>query len=73
MITAVSIGDSLQQAFDSFFAFLPNILAFLAILLVGYVVAKLVKAIVRKGLEKIGVDHKLQESDPSQYVDRVLP
>ncbi|HEV2075882.1 MAG TPA: hypothetical protein VGR10_06555 [Thermoleophilaceae bacterium] len=73
MITAVSIGDSLQRAFDSFFAFLPNLLAFLAILLVGYVVAKLVKAIVRKGLEKIGVDQKLQESDASQYVDRALP
>lgn len=70
---AVSIGNSLQQSFNAFFAFLPNIIAFLVILLVGFVVAKLVKAIVTKALEKLGVDSKLQESDASQYVERVLP
>jgi hypothetical protein len=67
------VGDSLQQGFDQFFAFLPNILAFLVILLVGYFVARIVKAIVTKALEKLGVDRKLGESDASQYVERVMP
>ena len=70
---AVDVGDSLQQGFDQFFAFLPNLLAFLVILVVGYFVAKIVKAIVAKALDKLGVDKKLNESDARQYVDRVMP
>ncbi len=35
MVFAVDVGDSLQQGFDQFFAFLPNLLAFLAILAIG--------------------------------------
>ncbi|MBA2764611.1 MAG: mechanosensitive ion channel [Thermoleophilaceae bacterium] len=73
MVFAVDIGGSLQEGFDKFFAFLPNLLAFLVILLVGFIVARLVKAIVTKALEKLGVDQKLQESDASQYVERVMP
>ena len=56
LIPAVSIGDSLQQGFDAFFAFLPNLLAFVVILVIGYFVAKLVKAAVTKGLQKLGMD-----------------
>ena len=43
LFPAVSIGDSLQQGFDAFFAFLPNLLAFIVIVVVGYFVAKLIK------------------------------
>jgi small-conductance mechanosensitive channel len=69
----VDIGDSFQNATDSFFAFLPNLLGFLIILLVGFIVAKVVAAVVRKVLEKVGVDRRLRESDASSYVDRVMP
>ena len=37
----MDIGDSFQEATDGFFAFLPNLLGFLVILLVGFIVAKL--------------------------------
>jgi Conserved TM helix len=70
---AVSIGDSLQQGFDAFFAFLPNLLAFLVILVVGYFVAKLIRAAVAKGLEKLGMDRALHDSDAGKYVERVSP
>jgi len=33
---AVDVSDSLQQALDSFFGFLPNLLGFLVILLIGW-------------------------------------
>jgi len=69
----VDIGDSFQNATDSFFAFLPNLLGFLIILLVGFIVAKVVAAAVRKVLEKVGVDRRLRESDANSYVDRVMP
>jgi small-conductance mechanosensitive channel len=73
LIPAVSIGDSLQQGFDAFFAFLPNLLAFVVILVIGYFVARLVKAAVTKGLQKLGMDRALRESDAGQYVERVTP
>jgi hypothetical protein len=73
MLFAVDIGGSLQEGFDQFFAFLPNLLAFLVILVVGYFVAKVIKAIISKALEKLGVDRRLNESSARQYVDRVMP
>jgi hypothetical protein len=73
MLLAVDIGGSLQEGFDQFFAFLPNLLAFLVILIVGYFVAKVIKAIISKALEKLGVDRRLNESSARQYVDRVMP
>ena len=65
----MDIGDSFQNATDSFFSFLPNLLAFLMILLVGFIVAKIVSAVVRKVLEKVGLDRRVHESDASRYVD----
>ena len=72
-MAAVEISDSIQQALDAFFGFLPNLLAFLVILVVGYIIAKVVSKLVQKVAEKAGLDKALHESDAKQYVDRVLP
>ena len=72
-MAAVKVVDSLQQGLDAFFAFLPNLLAFLVILVIGFIVARLVSAVVRKALEKVGLDKALHQSDAKQYVDRVSP
>jgi small-conductance mechanosensitive channel len=72
-VLAVDLGASFQQALDRFFGFLPNLVAFLVILIVGFIVAKIVQAVARKGLEKLGVDRRVQESDSHSYVERVLP
>jgi hypothetical protein len=40
---------------------------------VGYVVARLVKAVVSKLLEKVGLDRALHRSEAGQYVERVSP
>lgn len=69
----MNLGDSFQNATDSFFEFLPNILGFLVILLVGFVVAKLAQAITRKVLQKMGVDDKLRQSDANKHIERVMP
>ena len=69
----MNLGDSFQNATDSFFEFLPNLLGFLVILLVGFVVAKLAQGIARKVLQKTGMDDKLRQSDASKYIDRVMP
>lgn len=72
-IAQVRIGDSVQTGLDAFFGFVPQLIAFLVILIIGFFVARILKALVRKGLEKLGVDSKLDESDARQYVDRVMP
>jgi hypothetical protein len=69
----VEVGNSVQQALDSFFGFLPNILGFLVIMFVGYIIAKVVKKAVTAILEKVGVDKALHKSDAGQYVERVSP
>ena len=39
LMAAVEISDSVQQGLDAFFGFLPNLLAFLVILAVGFLYA----------------------------------
>ena len=72
-LAAVKIGDSLQQALNSFFGFLPNLLGFLVILLVGYIVARIVKGILTKVLDKVGLDRALHSGQTGQYVEKVSP
>lgn len=69
----MDIENSLQTGFDRFFAFLPNLLGFLVLLVVGYIVAKIIQVVVSKALEKVGVDRALHNSQGGQMVDRVLP
>jgi len=73
MFAAVEISESVQGALDSFFEFLPNLLGFLVILIVGYFIAKALKAIVGKALEAVGFDRALSDSDAGEYVAKVSP
>src|SRR3954466_11184884 len=72
-LAAVTIGDSVQQALNSFFGFVPNILGFLVILLIGFIIAKVAKKAIAALLQKIGLDRALHQSDAGQYVERVSP
>jgi Conserved TM helix len=72
-LAAVKIVDSLQQGLDAFIGFLPNLIGFLAILIVGFIIARVVKGIVGKGLEKLGVDRALHSGQMGQYVEKVSP
>jgi hypothetical protein len=72
-LAAVHVGDSLQEALDSFFGFLPNILGFLVILLIGYIIAKVARKAIAALLQKVGLDKALHDSDAGQYVERVSP
>jgi hypothetical protein len=72
-LAAVKIADSLQQGFDSFFGFLPNLLGFVVILVVGYIVARVVKGVVVKLLQKAGLDKALHSGHTGQYVEQVSP
>ena len=72
-IAAVELGDSVQQGLDSFFNFLPNLIAFLVILVIGFLIARVLGGVARKAFEKLGLDKALHDSDAGQYVERVSP
>jgi len=73
LFASVQIADSIQQGLDSLLGFIPNIIGFLVILVIGYFIAKLVKGIVARLLEKVGLDRTLHHSDAGKYVEKVSP
>ena len=69
----MNIDDSLQQAADSFFGFLPNLLGCLVLLLIGFIIAKVVAGLVRKGTESAGLDRRMAETDTGRTVENMMP
>ena len=69
----MDIGQTLEDGLSEIVAFLPNLIAFLLLLLVGFVVGKVVAGIVRKALEKTNVDSHVRSSDANKYVEKVMP
>jgi len=73
MVASVHVASSLQRALDGLLGFLPNLLGFLIILVVGYFIARLVKGILTKALEKVGVDKALHSGPAGPHVARLSP
>ncbi len=60
----------LQGALSTFFSYLPQLVAALVILIVGYIVAKILQAVVRRVLQGIGFEGYLERGGIKQYFDR---
>jgi hypothetical protein len=73
VFSAVDIGASLQQGLDAFFGFVPQLLGFLLVLLIGYIVARIVKGVLTRVLEKVGTDRALHSGSTGSYVNKVAP
>jgi hypothetical protein len=72
-IGAVEIGDSLQRGLDELVAFLPRLVGFLIILLIGWLIARAVKALLVKALQGVGLDRAMTEGSAGPYVARAMP
>lgn len=70
---AVDLGNSLQQTFDAIFAFLPNLVGFLLILLVGWIVARILRTVVRKAMDAAHADRRVGDSPAGPHVARISP
>ncbi len=68
---AVSIGDSVQQTLDSIFGFIPNLIGALVLLFVGYVIARVLKGVVTKVLDRVGLDAALRKSPAGPQIERL--
>ena len=60
----------LQDALSTFFNYLPQLVAAIIILIVGYIVAKILQAIVRRVLQSIGFEGYLERGGIKQFFDR---
>ena len=65
------IGESVQHGFSVFFGWVPALLGALAILLIGYVVAKVVAGLVSRVGRRAGLDRALHGGPGGTYVSRV--
>ena len=72
-VAGVSIGTSLQQALNGLLGFIPNLIGFLVILIVGFIIARLVKGVITKVLQKAKLDHALHSGQSGQYVEKISP
>ncbi|MBA3413299.1 MAG: hypothetical protein H0T09_06370 [Actinobacteria bacterium] len=58
------VGDSFQRAMDEFFTWVLSLLGALAILIIGYIVAKIVAGLVRRGVSGAGADRAVTRPAP---------
>jgi hypothetical protein len=71
VLADLNITDSIQRAFTVFFQWLPSMLAALAILVIGYIVAKVVANLVGRVLHRAGLDRLLHTSPGGNFVQRL--
>ncbi len=71
--TAAAVTDSLLTGLNEIVAFLPNLIAFLVIVIVGYIVAAIVKKIITSLLSRLGVDKRLTQGPGGPYIEQASP
>lgn len=66
----MDISQSFQNALDAVVAFIPRALAFLAILVIGYIVARILRTVAVKLLSKVGFDRVAERGGLRKYTGR---
>src|SRR3954462_15545175 len=70
---AASIGSSVRNAFVVFFAWLPHVIGAIAVLIIGYFVAKLVARLVASALGRAGLDQRMHKGLGGTAIERAVP
>ena len=65
-----AVIQSLQQGLSAFFSYIPQLIGAIIILIVGYVVAKLLQAVVSRLLGAIGFEHWMERGGIRQFFER---
>jgi hypothetical protein len=71
LLADVDISTSVQRGLNELFEFIPEFIAAIVILIVGYFLAKLIGNIVSRVLERAGLDRTLQSGQGGDWVRRV--
>src|SRR5918911_1123387 len=62
--------ESLRNALDVFFSYIPQLIGAIIILIVGYIVAKILQAVVSRVLKGVGFDGWMERGGIKQFLDR---
>jgi hypothetical protein len=71
VLADVDISRSIQRGLNELFAFIPEFIAALAILVIGYLIAKLVAKLVWRALHGAGLDRALHGGPGGNFVSKV--
>jgi hypothetical protein len=66
----MDIGQSFSDALDTALEFLPKLIGFLLILIIGYIIAKIIAKIVAKVLQKVGFDKAVEKGGVKKALDK---
>jgi hypothetical protein len=66
----MNVLQSLQEALGQFFGYVPQLIGAVVILIVGYVVAKVLQAVIGRGLQSIGFDGWMERAGIKRFFDR---
>ena len=69
-VRQVDIGAALTDMWRSVLLFVPRAIAFIAILVVGWLVARFVLKIVDKALERVGFDRAVERGGVGRALER---
>src|SRR5215218_9275463 len=62
--------ESLQDGLSAFFAFIPQLIGAILILVVGYIVARILQTLVARVLRAVGFDRWMEHGGIKQFFDR---
>lgn len=72
-MASIQVAQSLQRALNGLLGFIPNLIGFLAILVIGFLIARAVKALVAVLLQKVKLDHALHSGQSGRYIEKISP
>ena len=68
-----SVRSSIDDGFSVFFAWLPRVAGFVAVLLIGYIIAKLVGGLVHRATHRAGLDRTVHSGAGGNFIQRAVP
>ena len=71
LATSHTVGDKIENGFTDVFAFIPELIGALLILIIGYFVAKIVAGVISKVLGRTGMDRTLTQGQGGTFVSRL--
>jgi len=66
-----SIGDSVDHGFSVFFAWIPALLGAIAVLIIGYLIAKVVGKLVHRVTSRAGLDRTMHQGPGGNVVSKI--
>ena len=68
-----SIRSSIDHGFTVFFGWVPHVLGFIAVLLIGWIIARVLGRLAWKGTHRAGLDRAVHGGTGGNFLQRVVP